>query len=47
MLETYHPEVWHRAPGGLIQYWIDSSGQDILGGIGFGAVTMQLALGIE
>jgi len=43
MLETHHPEGWHRAPGGLIQYWIISSVQGILGGISFAAATLQLA----
>jgi len=43
MLETHHPEGWHRAPGGLIQYWTVSSVQGILGGISFGAATLQLA----
>jgi len=44
MLETHHPEGWHRAPGGLIQYWIVSSVEGVLGALGFCAATMQLAL---
>ncbi len=47
MLETHHPMGWHRAPGGLIQYWIISSSQGVLGGLGFSAVSIQLAPGIR
>ncbi len=43
MLETHPPEGWHRAPGGLIQYWIVSSVEGVLGGLGFCAAPMQLA----
>ncbi|MCY4051094.1 MAG: hypothetical protein OXF60_06355 [Gammaproteobacteria bacterium] len=39
----HHPQGWHRAPCGLIQYWIISSAQGILGGINFSAATFQLA----
>jgi len=42
MLETHHPEGWHRAPDRLIQYWIVSSTQGILDGISFSAATFYL-----
>ncbi len=43
MLETHHPEGWRRAPGGLIQYWIVSSVEGVLGALGFCSATLQLA----
>ncbi|MYI82968.1 MAG: IS4 family transposase [Chloroflexi bacterium] len=43
MIETHHRRGWHRAPGGLLRYWIVSETRGVLGGIGFCAGGMQLA----
>ena len=42
MIETHHSEGWRRAPGGPMRYWIGSSRDGILGGIGFFPAGLQL-----
>ena len=42
MMETHHPEGWHRPSGGQVRYWVRSERYGMTGRIGFTAAGILL-----